>query len=248
MPEEQLSLFSGFEVSITIFDGPLDLLLHLVRREKVDISEVALSQVTAQYLEYLDTLQALNVDLSAEFVVVACQLLYLKSCSLLPRPIDDEPEDDLELDPQVELARRLEEYQTYREAADTLEQARQLRQRIYLRSTSDEQIGSGFVQLSEVSVFDMIAAVSELLKRSEGPPPRLVRRREVTVGQRLPEILTELHVAGGEGLLFTRLVDMPASRVYIIVTFLAILELIRRRRVRVSAVEQESNFRVWLLR
>ena len=67
MPEEQLSLFSGFEVSITIFDGPLDLLLHLVRREKVDISEVALSQVTAQYLAYLDTLQALNVDLSAEF-------------------------------------------------------------------------------------------------------------------------------------------------------------------------------------
>ncbi len=246
IPQDQLSLFSGFEVSITIFEGPLDLLLYLVRRQQVDIAEINVSAITGQYLAYLAALEELNVELAAEFVVLAAQLIYLKSRNLLPVSADEEAEDELYLDPQVELARRLEEYRAYREAADTLDEARKLRQRIYLRATGEEQIGTGFVDLSDVSIFDMVTAVGELLRRATAEPPQLLRRRLVTVGQRLPEILTELHAAGGEGLRFTDLVDMPASRVYIIVTFLAILELIRRGRAKVGPVEGESNFQVWL--
>jgi len=246
IPQDQLSLFSGFEVSITIFEGPLDLLLYLVRRQQVDIAEVNVSAITGQYLAYLAALKELNVELAAEFLVLAAQLIYLKSRNLLPVSADEETEEELYLDPQVELARRLEEYRTYREAADTLDEARKLRQRIHLRATGEEQIGTGFVDLSDVSIFDMVTAVGELLRRATAEPPQLLRRRLVTVGQRLPEILTELHAAGGEGLQFTELVDMPAPRVYIIVTFLAILELIRRGRVKVGPVEGESNFQVWL--
>lgn len=247
MSEEQLSLFTGFEVSITIFEGPLDLLLHLVRRQQVDISEIKLAEITAQYITYVTALEALSVDLAAEFIVVAAQLLYIKSRSLLPMSREDEEdEEDVGLDPQAELARRLEEYRAYRDAAEVLEDARKLRRRVYLRSTVEDQVGSGFVDLADVSVFDMIAAVGELLKRAEPDPPRVVHKRPVTVAQRLPEIITALHRAG-EPLQFCRLVDMPASRVYIIVTFLSILELIRRGLVRVGPVEGEADFRVWLV-
>lgn len=245
--EEQLSLFTGFEVSITIFEGPLDLLLHLVRRRQVDISEIKLADVTSQYISYVATLGALNVDLAAEFIVVAAQLLYIKSRSLLPMSRDDEEEEeDIGLDPQAELARRLEEYRAYRDAAEVLEDARRLRGRVYLRSTVEDQVGSGFVDLADVSVFDMVAAVGELLKRAEPDAPRVVHKRPVTVAQRLPDIITTLHRAG-EPMQFSQLVAMPASRVYIIVTFLSILELIRRGMVRVGPVEGEADFRVWLV-
>jgi len=246
IPEDQLSLFTGFEVTITIFEGPLDLLLHLVRRQQVDISEVKLAEVTSQYLAYIEALEALSVDLAAEFIVVAAQLLYIKSRTLLPMHEDDEEEDeDIDLDPQAELARRLQEYRAYREAAEVLDDARRLRQRIFLRSNAEDQVGSGYVDLEDVSVFDMVAAVGELLKRAEPDAPRVVQRRPVTVAQRLPEIITELHQAGGP-MGFVSLVQMPASRVYIIVTFLAILELVRRGLVRVGPVEGEADFSVWL--
>jgi segregation and condensation protein A len=247
LPEDQLSLFTGFEVRIAIFAGPTDLLLHLVRRRQVEIAEVNIADITRQYLSYLETLSDLNIELAAEFIVVAAHLIYLKSRMLLPLQ-DDEDEDgeDMDLDPQAELARRLEEYRAYRDAAELLDESRKLRNKLFLRSTDEDQIGTGLIELSDVSIFDMVAAVGELLSRATPSPPRVVQRRTVTVSERLPEILTELHAAGKSGVRFTQLVDMPASRVYIIVTFLAILELIRRGRVVVGPVEGHGNFTVRL--
>ncbi len=246
MPEDQLSLFTGFEVHITIFEGPTDLLLHLVRRQQVDIAEVNVADVTGQYLSYLKTLEELNVELAAEFIVVAAHLIYLKSRMLLPAQEDEDDEEDMDLDPQAELARRLEEYRVYRDAAGQLDESRKLRQKLFLRSTDEDQIGTGLIELTDVSIFDMVAAVGELLRRATPAPPRVVQRRTVTVSERLPEILTELYAAGKAAVRFTELVEMPASRVYIIVTFLAILELIRRGRVVVGPVEGHSNFTVQL--
>ena len=246
IPEDQLSLFTGFEVQITIFEGPADLLLHLVRRQQVDIAEVNVADITGQYLSYLETLGELNIELAAEFIVVAAHLIYLKSRMLLPVQEDEDDEEDMDLDPQAELARRLEEYRAYRDAAGLLDESRKLRQKLFLRSTDGDQIGTGLIELTDVSIFDMVAAVGELLQRATPVPPRVVQRRTVTVSERLPEILTELYAAGKAGVRFTELVDMPASRVYIIVTFLAILELIRRGRVVVGPVEGHSNFTVQL--
>lgn len=243
LSREQLSLFDGFNVKITIFEGPLDLLLHLVRRSKVDISEVTIADITGQYLEYLDTLQELNVDLAAEFVVLAARLMYLKSRTLLPAS-DEEEDEDVELDPQVALARRLEEYRAYKEAAGVLEESREKRQRIFLRSTDADQLGSGLVHLRDVSIFDMVAAVGEMLSRAEPSRLQVLERESVTPSRRIPEVLGMLRSAADQGLLFTELVEMPASRIYIICTFLAVLELIRRGRISVAAVEGESNFRV----
>ncbi len=248
IPEDQLSLFTGFEVKINIFEGPLDLLLHLVRRSQVNIAEVNVTEITTAYISYIQAMESLNVDLAAEFIVVATQLIYLKSRSLLPMPEDaEEEEDDLELDPQVALARRLEEYRVYREAAGILDTVRQERQRIFLRSTNEDEFSSGYVELEDVSIFDMVAAVSDMLKRAAPSPPRIVHRREVTVAQRIPEIITELYASGSEGIMFTGLVEFPATRVYIVVTFLSVLELIRRGRIRVGTVEGGTNFRIWAI-
>lgn len=244
LSEEQLALFDGFNVEITIFEGPLDLLLHLVRRSKVDISEVTIAEITGQYLDYLDTLQDLNVDLAAEFVVLAARLMYLKSRTLLPAS-DDAEEEDVELDPEVALARRLEEYRAYKEAAEVLEESREQRQRIFLRSTDTDELGTGVVHLQDVSIFDIVAAVGDMLSRAEPSPPRVVQRESLTPADRIPEIVGVLRSAADEGLLFTQLVQMPASRGYIICTFLAVLELIRRGRISVAA-EGASNFRVRL--
>ena len=146
MPEDQLSLFTGFEVQITIFEGPTDLLLHLVRRQQVDIADVSVAAITGQYLSYLKTLEELNVELAAEFIVVAAHLIYLKSRMLLPVQDDEDDEEDMDLDPQAELARRLEEYRAYRDAAGLLDESRKLRQKLFLRSTDEDQIGTGLVE------------------------------------------------------------------------------------------------------
>jgi len=167
-----LSVFDGFPVTIEIFEGPLDLLLHLVRREEVDIAEVRISVITAQYLAYLDTMQELNIQLSAEFVVTASTLMLHKSRWLLPvnpagetEAIEEEEELEAALDPEAVLHRRLQEYKVYRDAAELLEQSRQARQRIFLRSGDEAEVGTGFVPLEEVSIFDMIAAVQDIPMR-----------------------------------------------------------------------------------
>lgn len=249
--EPSLALFNGFPVQIEIFEGPLDLLLHLVRRQEVDIAEVRMAAITAQYLSYLHTMDELNIQYSAEFVVLAATLMLLKSRWLLPvNPAGDEEQQQQEeeveaaLDPEAELHRRLQEYRVYREAAEMLELSRQERQRIFLRPADDIEIGTGFVNLEEVSVFDMIAAVQDMLARAKPDPPHRMKRPAVTVADRIEEILLQL--AAHKSCHFTELVAMPTTRLFVIVTFLAILELVRRRRVRVRQAQPLRDFIVEL--
>ena len=248
LAEAQLSLFGGFPVRLEIFEGPLDLLLHLVRREEVEIAEVSLAAITGQYLAYLRTMEELNIQVAADFVVLAATLLLIKSRSLLPvNPSgDSEEETDLAPDPEAELHRRLQEYRVYREAAELLEESRRERQRIFLRGTEGGEIGTGFVNLEEVSVFDMIAAVQEMLARARSEPPARMRRPLLNVADRIDEILMQL-AAEKRAVHFTELVLMPATRLFVIVTFLAILELIRRQRVRVRQTTPLRDFAVELV-
>lgn len=248
-PEAQLSMFNGFPVTIEIFDGPLDLLLHLVRREEVDIAEVRISAITEQYLSTLHTMQELNIQFAADFVVMASTLMLLKSRWLLP--IDpagesEEQEEDIAPDPEAELHRRLQEYRTYREAAEMLEESHRERQRIFLRSAEDIDIGTGWVNLEDVSIFDMIAAVQDMLNRAKPDPPAKMRRAMFTVGDRIEEIVMLL-TAEKRPVSFTELVGDQGTRLFIIVTFLAILELVRRRRLHVSASRPMRDFAVELI-
>lgn len=248
-PEVQLSMFNGFPVTIEIFEGPLDLLLHLVRREEVDIAEVSISAITDQYLATLRTMQDLNIQFAADFVVMAATMMLLKSRWLLP--IDpageaEQQEEDIAADPEAELHRRLQEYRTYREAAEMLEESHRERQRIFLRSAEDVDLGTGWVNLEDVSIFDMIAAVQDMLNRAKPDPPAKMRRAAFTVADRIEEIIMLL-TAEKRPVSFTELVGDQVTRLFIIVTFLAILELVRRRRLHVSATQSHKDFAVDLV-
>ena len=248
--QPKLALFAGFPVTIEIFEGPLDLLLYLVKREEVDVAEVSIAAITGQYLSYLRTMEELNIQLAAEFVVLAATLMLIKSRWLLPiNPAGELEEEVLEEDvedPEVQLHRRLQEYKLYREAAEMLEESHRERQRIFLRSGDEAEVGTGFVNLEDVSVFDMIAAVQEMLLRAKPDPPARMQRPAITVADRIEDILLQL-TAEKRPVQFSELVDMPATRLFIIVTFLAILELVRRRRIRISNTRPLRDFAVELV-
>ena len=227
--------YTGYPVKLYCFSGPLDLLLHLVRSHELGIAEIPVAEITRQYLEYLRAMEAINVELSADFLVLAATLSYLKSRALLPPEPEEELEEELaaELDPAVRLQQRLAEYQVYRQAAERLDQSRQVRERVYLRPLEpDTGLEAGYVTLEDVSLFDMVRAVGELLKRAEPEPTGRVVLPTLTVPDRLEEVLLRLRTERRE-LTFSALVGERPTRTGIIVTFLALLELIRRHLVEV---------------
>ena len=231
----QLEVFTGYPVKIEIFEGPMDLLLHLVKQEELDIYEVAIGKITQQYLDYLRTMEIINIAMAGDFLVLAATLLHIKSRRLLPPSAeeDEEPEPD-EAEVAARLRQRLAQYRVYKQAAAALDEARQLRQRIYLRSLDEASgIDSGFVSLEEVSIFDMVGAVRKMLQEAEPEPPDQLLRPTLTVAESIENVLARLQAAPQGSVAFFTLVDMPATRIVIIYTFLAVLELIRRRCIRV---------------
>ncbi len=234
--------YNGYPVQIHLFTGPLDLLLHLVRQHEVDISEVPVAKITGQFLGYLRTMQEINIELSGEFLVTAAALGYIKSRALLPpEPETEEMEPE---DPAVQLQRRLAQYHVYKEAANRLEAAKRVRERIFLRPLEDGTgVEAGFVTLENVSLFDMVGAVYDLLKRAAPEPVGRVHLPRITVPDRIEEVLLRLDTEGRE-LTFTQLVGDPPTRTTIIITFLALLELIRRNEVEMHQNEPRGEILV----
>lgn len=220
-----------YKVRLEIFEGPLDLLLYLIKRDELDIYDISLERITQQYLEYLQAFKELNIDVAGEFVVMAANLIYLKSRSLLP--VDQQPpeEDVEEDDPRWDLIRQLIEYKKFKEAAGEL-QIRELEQeRTFAR------IGDGSVpevaplHLGEVGIFQLINAFQNVLKRLDSKEDlREMFGENFTVSDKIERILQCM--AGGKPIRFSDLFARMASRVEIVVTFLALLELIRLKQVR----------------
>jgi len=220
-----------YKVRLEIFEGPLDLLLYLIKRDEIDIYDISLERITGQYLEYLQAFNELNIEVAGEFVVMAANLIYLKSRSLLPvdqQPPEEEVDED---DPRWDLIRQLIEYKKFKEAAGQL-QVRQLEQeRIFAR------IGSGFtpetasLHLGEVGIFQLINAFQNVIKRLEAREDlQEIFGENYTVSDKIERILQTL--ADGRSVKFSELFARLASRVEIVVTFLALLELIRLKQVR----------------
>ena len=232
--QHDLDLFTGHPVKIEIFEGPIDLLVYLVKREELDISEIALAQITGQYLAYLETMDAISIEVAGEFIVTAAVLLQLKARRLLPATVEEFEDEEDELALVSQMQQRVAQYRVYKEAAQALDESRQLRQRIYIRALqAGSDLPSGFVRLEDVSVFDIVGAVRELLKRAEAVSPGTVARPTVTLPERIDEVLFQLAAAGDQPLTLAELVGISVTRQMIIMTFLALLELIRRRRINV---------------
>jgi len=220
---------------LPIYEGPLDLLLHLLKRAELDPHDVAASIITEQYLAYLELLDQLNLDVAGEYLVMAATLLLIKSFSMLPHPelADAEEAEDLKRD----LVARLLEYQRYREAAEKLGERTILGRDVFAAAGEPVPEADSDAPRFTVSIFDLVEAMGAVLKRIADATPRNIVLRDIPVAQCIPLILSALE--GGRRVEFTALFEDLRDRAMVIATFMALLELIRRREI---AASQDDRF------
>lgn len=233
----------SYSIKLPAFEGPLDLLLHLIRENKIDIYDIPIALITHQYLEYLEIMKELNLDIAGEFLVMAATLIHIKSRMLLPVD-EDVPEEERE-DPRFELVQRLLEYQTFKEASLALREREMEWSNVFARIHEIEDVdmeASGELNLFDLSLFDLIAAFKRILEKT----PReeiTITRETLTVKDRVAYILEMIEKT--EAIRFEELFDENRSRPRIIVTFIALLEVLRLGLVRVF---QERDFgTIWII-
>jgi len=221
---------TDYKVKLEIFEGPLDLLLFLIKRDEIDIYEISIERITRQYLEYLEAFKELKIDIAGEFIVMAANLIYLKSRSLLP--LDQQPpeEDADEDDPRWDLIRQLIEYKKFKEAAAQLHDRALEQERMFTRDSGNAPVSDAPLPLHEVGIFQLIHAFQEVIKRVEAREDLgEIFAERFSVSDKIEKILER--VGSGTPIRFSELFGQIASRVEIVVTFLALLELIRLNQV-----------------
>jgi len=222
---------TGIAVHLDVFEGPLDLLLHLLREDKLDIHDIPIARITEQYLAYLDAMKALNLDIAGEFLVMAATLLYIKSRSLLPRTDEEmEPEEDPEI-LRAELSRRLIEYQKFKEAAARLSERPILGRDVFARDFLGEEIPEEEAVITELSLADLITAFKDVLDRMPKEEAHQVFTERLTIADAIAFLLDRIREDGA--IRFDRLVEEFKTKNEILSFFLGILELIRLRTVKV---------------
>ena len=234
VPEDVESTLPDDAPRITLpeFEGPLDLLLYLIRRDKVDIHDLPIAPITRQYMEYLDLMKELNLDVAGEFMVMAATLIHIKSKLLVPVEPTEAAGDEDGIDPREELVRRLLEFQRYKEAAGLLHQQAQIRAATWPRpETVLPTFDDAGEEMLEAGLFDLIAAFKEMLDRRKALFAHEVEAEGKSVEERMEEILALL--GQGQSLDFLELFLTQSTKADMIVTFLALLELVRLKSVRV---------------
>ncbi|HXB54401.1 MAG TPA: segregation/condensation protein A [Vicinamibacteria bacterium] len=219
-------------IQLPVFEGPLDLLLYLIRRDRIDIHDIPIAPITRQYVEYLDLMKELNLDVAGEFMVMAATLIHIKSKMLVPvDPTEAQGEEETE-DPRAELVRRLLEFQRYKEAAGVLHQQAQIRAATWTRPDGVvPRFDDAGEEMLEAGLFDLITAFREVLERRKTLLAHEVEPEGKTVEQRMEELLSLL--GAGESLEFGGLFAAQETKRDMILTFLALLELIRLKQVKV---------------
>jgi len=221
---------SDYKVKLEVFEGPLDLLLYLIKQDEIDIYDISIERITRQYLEYLQAFKELNIELAGEFIVMAANLIYLKSRSLLP--VDQQPpeEDTDEDDPRWDLIRQLIEYKKFKEAAEELHQRELEQERIFAREGGPSPTAQESLRLGEVGIFQLINAFQAVIKKIEARQDvQEIFGERFSVSEKIETILRR--VAAGS-IRFSDLFGADVSRIELVVTFLALLELIRLKQVR----------------
>jgi segregation and condensation protein A len=234
-----------YTIKIPVFEGPLELLLHLIRKNEIDIYDIPIALITRQYLEYLQMMKELNLEVAGEFLVMAATLVQIKSKMLLPRPQEAQEGGEAE-DPRAELVERLLQYQALKEAALALKERGQQWAPILLRPPEEpaQKAQERLYLFDDLSLFDLLGAFKELLKRT---PPEVVSitRESLTVKDRISAILESLEGSSGP-VRFEQLFPQGASRAMLVVTFLALLEVLR---LGLARVYQEGGFGpIWVQR
>jgi segregation and condensation protein A len=211
----------ALEVFLEAFEGPLDLLLYLIRRQNLDILDIPLAEITRQYMQYIELMQDLQLELAGEYLVMAATLAEIKSRMLLPRP---QLSDEGELDPRAELVRRLQEYERFKRAAEQIDELPRLERDVW--SVSAELRERRVVRtLPQITLQELLIAFKEVVARAEMFAHHHIQREQLSVGERMSDILAAL--AAGGFVPFTQLFRPAEGRMGVTVTFVAILELMR---------------------
>jgi segregation and condensation protein A len=236
---------SETKVQLEVFEGPLDLLLYLVKKEEVDIYEVNLTRIATQFIEYVELMKELDLDIAGEFLVMAATLMYIKSRELLPRDKQVEVEEEDEEDPRWDLIRQLVEYKKFKDAAGRLQEMELRQEQTYARVPGKPEMAlDAPLMKPEVSIFDLINAVSGILKRYHAlqASTREVYEDEFSVSEKI-EFVAGL-IKSRTRVKFSDLFANAASRSEVICTFLALLELIRLKQLRIEQPEPFAEIEI----
>lgn len=229
----------GYRVELGVFHGPLDLLLHLIRKDEVDICDIPISRITRQYLQYIEMIQSFNLEIAGEFILMAATLIRIKTRMLLPR---NESDPD-EIDPREELVLALIEYRKYREAAEMLRERALMEERNYVPPSPVGKV-KGRVDLAPAtSLFDLMTAFQDVLKARRDETFHHVNARKVSIEERIQHILGFL--ADHEHASFVDLFNDAPRKVVAVVTFIAMLELVRAHRIKVMQSVPFAELRIY---
>ncbi len=219
----------SYKIKLELFEGPLDLLLYLVKRDQLNIYDIPIARVTEQYLAYLELMKFLDLNIAGEFLVMAATLMQIKSKMLLPAEESAETEEE-QLDPREELVRQLLEYERFKEIAEELRKKEQNQQDIFKRpKVKESQIPAEAPAYFEASIFDLINAFSQALEETPKELFYDIIKDEFTIEEKIHDILHLLLLRATVGL--SELFSQAKNKIEIIVTFLAILELIRLKEI-----------------
>jgi len=226
MPEEPVDQ-NAYRIQLEIFEGPLDLLLHLVRQQEIDICEIPLARITDQYLRYLDLMKDLSITIAGEFLVMAANLIYIKSQMLLP--VESNPEVQEEVAQfRRDLVEQLMEHERFKQAAQVLFERQTLEQSVWTRGEDEfEEEEQGLVS---ANVFDLLTAFHKMVERYKEEIVMEIKNDPVTVEEKISEIRRLLRIQGE--LLFSFFFQRNLTRIHLAVTFFALLELTRLQEVR----------------
>ena len=216
----------SYRVKLEIFEGPLDLLLYLIKKDEIDIYDIPIALITEQYLEYLRLMQQLDISLAGDFLVMASTLIYIKSKMLLPPDPQLEGEEDLNEDPRAELVERLLEYQKFKEAANLLYSRGEIEAACYTRGEIETDKNNPEIS---ATLFDLLRVFREALKRAESAIEMEIHRDEMTMAEKIAQIIELL--AARDEINVGELFGLAGSKRELILTFLAFLELVKEMKI-----------------
>ena len=236
----------SYEIKLDIFEGPLDLLLYLIRKNEIDIYNIPIALITEQYLEYLDLMRSLNLDLAGEYLVLAATLIHIKSRMLLP-PVEGDDETEEGEDPRAELVQQLLEYQAFKEAALKLEDRPLLERDVFTRGAPLEEPADAEEDeevMFEVGIFELVQAFRRIISGLDQSEDLAIDTEKMSLTDRINEIMERL--SEEKQLTFTELLGERMDRKRIVYTFLAILELMKLRMIRAYQSGPYSAIRLFL--
>jgi segregation and condensation protein A len=242
-PADFESILDDYPVKLDTFEGPLDLLLFLIRKHEIDVQDIPIVLITEQYLDYLALMQELDLDIAGEFLLMAATLIHMKSKVLLPRP--DPTDEESEEDPREALMRRLLEHQKFKAAAELLHERQTLRGAQWGRSDDRlaELAGEPYEPELEVDLFSLLTAFRAVVARAKQRPALLLPVEHISIETRIEQLVAMLSDTEACG--FEELFADVSSRLGLITTFLALLEMIRLKLVRVFQTDAFGPIRVY---